>query len=128
MIAAVAALEQLFAEQRIALLTLHGSVVNRLSQAHDLDLAYLFEFGVDGDDVDVASAFINRYGDCVDLVPLVRAGAVARYGALMLGELLVERVPHLYANQQIAAFGLYCGEEPLRRALLKELAYGAATV
>mgnify|MGYP006999753335 FL=1 len=46
----------------------------------------------------------------------------------MLGELLVERVPHLYANQQIAAFGLYCGEEPLRRALLKELAYGAATV
>lgn len=70
-------------------------------------------------------AFITRYGDRVDLMPLDRAGAVAKFGALNYGEPLVERVPEMLARLRIAAFGQYRDEEPFRRAALERLAHGS---
>jgi len=119
------ALEELCASQHIAVLMLHGSVLRDAALARDLDLAYCFERGVRGDEFAVATAFIARYGDHVDLMPLDRAGAVAKFGALNYGEPLVERVPEMVARLRIAAFGQYRDEEPFRRAALERLAHGS---
>lgn len=102
-------------QQHIALLVLHGSAVTRPDTAGDIDLAYLPVFGTDVDHLEVVLAFLKLLPtDLVDLMPLHRADPVATYAALGRGEKLYEREPHLFAEQQIRAFGVYADTQWLR--------------
>lgn len=104
------ALEALCAEHDVDLLTLFGSARTRPDTAGDVDVAFSFLGGAKGDELDVINALLHRYGDVIDVMALDRAGAVASYSALCLGDVLVETTPDKFATRQIAAFQRYVDE------------------
>lgn len=106
----------------VELLVLFGSARHRPETAQDVDIAYAFRHGLTGDDLAVVNALGEAYGDALDIMPLDRAGVVARYAALGDGEPLVELVDGTFANNQMAAFGIYCDTQKLRDATLELLA------
>lgn len=116
------ALAAVCAAHQVDLLVIFGSAVRNPAKARDIDLAYSFTFGVVGDDLAFVNAMGEAYGDALDLMPLDRAGSVARYAALGPGKVLVELTAQKFANQQIAAFGSYVDTQPLRDEILERLA------
>lgn len=106
----------------VDLLVLFGSSRRRPETAGDVDLAYSFRRGVRGDDLAVVNALGEEYGDDLDLMPLDRAGAVARYAALGEGEVMVELTAEKFANSQMVAFGEFCDTAHWRAAELEMLA------
>lgn len=109
-------------EIHVDLLVLFGSARNDVESAGDVDIAYSFRYGAEADDLAVVNRLGEAYGDAIDLMPLDRAGSVARYAALGAGEVLVELTPQKFALQQMAAFGQYCDTQRFRDAALKALA------
>lgn len=105
----------------VDLLVLFGSVRQRPDTAQDVDIAYAFTHGTTGDDLAVVNALGEAYGDALDIMPLDRAGVVARYAALGGGEPLVELTEGTFANRQMAAFGEYCDTQKFRDAALELL-------
>lgn len=108
------------AQVEVDLLVLFGSARVNPKQAHDVDLAYSFRSGK-GDELAVVNMLGARYGDSLDLMPLDRAGSVARWAALSEGEMLVELTPSKFAVQSMLAFGMYCDTQWLRDRALVEL-------
>lgn len=106
----------------VDLLTLFGSARIDPVTARDVDLAYSFRHGSQGDDLAVVNALGERYGDWLDLMPLDRARSVARGQALSLADVLVELTPRKFATLQMASYGIYLDEEPLRARALEVLA------
>ncbi|NLE97342.1 MAG: hypothetical protein GX596_05060 [Propionibacterium sp.] len=115
-------LAQLCAELGVDLLTHFGSSLRDPGNARDVDVAYSFRHGHHGDDLAVVNAFGERYGDALDLMPLDRAGSVARVHALSLGEVLAELTPQKFATMQMASYGIYLDEAPLRARVLQVMA------
>ena len=115
-------LEALCDQLDVDLLTLFGSARRNPDSANDIDVAFSFRHGVDGDDLAVINALGERYGDLLDLMPLDRAESVARVQALSLGEVLVELTPGKFATLQIASYGIFQDEAPLRARILEMLA------
>lgn len=114
-------LAQLCAPLGIDLLVLFGSVRKRPATAKDVDVAYSFRHGYPGDHLAVVNTLGTEYGDLIDVMPLDRAGVVARYAALGEGEVLVELTPEKFAKTQMAAFGEYCDTQHFRDADLEAL-------
>jgi predicted nucleotidyltransferase len=104
------------------LLVLFGSARRDPDSAHDIDLGYLVDHERHADELEIANAFGEAYGDALDLMPLHRADPVARYAALGGGEVLCERVPGTFAARQMAAFGAFCDTQRFRDAALERLA------
>lgn len=109
-------------ELGVDLLTLFGSARLDPSSARDVDVAYSFRHGFRGDDLAVVNTLGERYGDVLDIMPLDRAGSVARVHALSLGDVLVELTPQKFATMQMASFGIFMDEAPLRARVLEVLA------
>lgn len=114
-------LAQLCAPLGVDLLVLFGSVRKRPATAGDVDVAYSFPRGYSGNHLAVVNALGSEYGDVVDVMPLDRAGVVARYAALGEGEVLVELTPEKFATSQMAAFDEYCDTQHFRDADLEAL-------
>lgn len=114
-------LAELCQKHGVDLLVLFGSARRRPESAGDIDVAYSFRYGIDGDDLAFVTALNAAYGDNLDMMPLDRAGTVARYAALGGGEVLVELTPEKFALQQMASFGQYCDEQKFRDAQLEAL-------
>lgn len=106
----------------VDLLVRFGSSVDRPESAGDVDLAYSFRHGSTPDDLGVVNALGERYGDALDLMPLDRAGAVAAYAALGLGEVLVELTPEKFATRQMSAFRDYADTQKFRDLQLELMA------
>lgn len=115
------ALAELCGRLGVDLLVLFGSVRRRPQTAGDVDVAYAFRHGYAGDELAVVNALGEAYGDALDIMPLDRAGVVARYAALGEGEVLVELTPQKFANSQMAAFGEFCDTQRFRDADLEAL-------
>lgn len=115
-------LADLCRELGVDLLVLFGSARLDTGRARDVDLAYSFRRGTMADDLAVVNALGTPYGDALDLMPLDRAGTVARHAALGGGEVLVELTPEKFATQQMAAFGLFCDTQRFRDRALEVLA------
>lgn len=96
-------LEAFCVARGIDLLVVFGSAVTDPESARDVDLAY--RSSTPGDHLDVTTAFLERFGDGLDIMSLSSAGPVAKWAALGGGRILVERVPDLFATLQMAAFG-----------------------
>ncbi|GAB3715203.1 hypothetical protein [Mariniluteicoccus flavus] len=107
-------LARLCADHGIDLLVQFGSSRNDPAQAGDVDVAYSFRHGVEGDDLAVVNALGEAYGDALDIMPLDRAGSVAKYAALGGGEVLVELTDEKFALQQMAAFGQFVDTQRFR--------------
>lgn len=114
-------LQRLCADLSIDLLVLFGSAVRHPDHAADVDLAYLPRHGAQVDHLEVVNTLQGTYGDLLDIMPLHRAGPVARFRALHGVEVLVELVPDTYATRQMSAFREYCDTQPLRDLALKVL-------
>lgn len=115
-------LEQLCATLSIDLLVLFGSAVRDSDRAADVDIAYLPRHEARVDHLEVVNALQSTYGDLLDVMPLHRAGPVARFRALHGVEVLAELTPGTYATTQMAAFREYCDTQPLRDLALEVLA------
>jgi predicted nucleotidyltransferase len=90
-------------ELGIRLLVAFGSALRTDgSEPRDLDLAAELDDGRDFPEV-VAQVIRWLRSDAVDLLDLRHAGVVARYEALVKGELLYEREPGTFDGQRIAA-------------------------
>lgn len=107
-------LHRLCDEHDVDLLVLFGSARRTPETAGDVDVAYSFRHGVDGDDLAMVNALGERYGDALDIMPLDRAGSVAAYAALGGGEVLAELTPNKFALRQMAAFGQYVDTQRFR--------------
>ncbi|NNG19204.1 hypothetical protein HJ590_06340 [Naumannella sp. ID2617S] len=114
-------LADLCAAHRVDLLVLFGSAREAAEQAQDVDVAYSFQHGAEPDDLAVVNALGEAYGDLLDIMPLDRAGSVARYAALGGGEVLVELTDQKFALQQMAAFGQYVDTQRFRDLQLEAL-------
>lgn len=115
-------LAQVCDELDVDLLVLFGSARTRPETAHDIDLAYSFRHGIDGDDLNVVMALIELYGnELIDAMPLDRAGVVAKYAALGGGDVLVELTPQKFARSQIAAFGQFHDTHHFREEQLRSM-------
>lgn len=115
-------LAELCAEHEVDLLVLFGSARRDPAAAEDVDVAYSFRHGTVGVDLAVVNALGEVYGDALDIMPLDRAGPVARYAALGGGEVLIELTEHKFALSQMAAFREYCDTQRFRDTLLEVLA------
>lgn len=110
-------LDEFCAAQGIDLLVLFGSSVNVPAEANDVDLAY---FSRNKSDIlEVTNAFLDRYGDGLDVMSLRDAGPVAKVEALGKGRILVEHVPDLFATLQMAAFGEFEDTRQFRETALE---------
>lgn len=118
--AASGSLARACAQVDVDLVVLFGSARTDPERAHDVDLAYSFTTGK-GDELAVVNALGERYGDALDLMPLDRAGSVARWAALSEGEVLVELKPSKFTVASMTAFGMYCDTQWLRDRALEEL-------
>lgn len=116
------ALAALCQEMGVELLTLFGSARTCPDSAGDVDLAYGFARAGAADELGLANALGERYGDLLDLLPLDRAGEVARYAALGPAEVLVELQPGGFAERQIRAFRDYVDTQRFRDRALQVLA------
>lgn len=114
-------LAALCAELDVDLLVLFGSARRDAETASDVDVAYSFRHGSVGDDLAVVNALGERFGDALDIMPLDRAGAVARHAALGGGEVLVELTPQKFATQQMFAFGHFVDTQRFRDLQLETL-------
>lgn len=116
------ALAQLCDEHGVELLTLFGSARLDPSRAHDVDVAYQFRPGATRDDLAVVNALGERYGDLLDIMPLDRAGEVARYAALGPADVLVELGGGVFARSQMRAFRDYCDTQRFRDLMVEVMA------
>lgn len=103
----------------IDLLVLFGSAVTHPADAHDVDLAYSGR--PTAPRLDVVNAFLHRFGDAVDLMPLADAGPVAAWEALGKGRILHEAVPGTFAMAQMTAYGIFQDTREFRRLALEVL-------
>lgn len=115
-------LEELCRQREVDLLVLFGSARRNPQTSGDVDVAYSFRHGVQGDDLAVINALGERYGDALDIMALDRAGSLARYQALGGGEVLVELTEGKFASQQMAAFGEFVDTQRFRDRVLESLA------
>ncbi|WP_166355618.1 hypothetical protein [Phytoactinopolyspora limicola] len=110
----------------VALLVVHGSVVqSRLDvEPRDLDLAFRGRIGARGDRVGLTNELIDagRY-DQVDLMDLGQAGSVARSRALAPDAVVLhEERSGIFAQEQIRAITEQMETRPLRMLDLKLMA------
>lgn len=116
------ALAELCDEHGVELLTLFGSARLYPERARDVDVAYQFRPGAMRDDLAVVNALGGRYGDLLDIMPLDRAGEVARYAALGPAEVLVELDGGVFARSQMRAFRDYCDTQRFRDLMVEVMA------
>ena len=110
-------LEEFCARLGVELLVLFGSALNDPEGADDVDLAYLA--AKDVSQLDVADAFLERFGDGVDLMDLRLANPIARWEALGPGRILAEQTPGTFAKQQMAAYGEWNDTREFRELALQ---------
>ena len=110
-------LEEFCARLGVELLVLFGSALNDPEGADDVDLAYLA--AKDVSQLDVADAFLERFGDGVDLMDLRLANPIARWEALGPGRILAEQTPGTFAKQQMTAYGEWNDTREFRELALQ---------
>lgn len=107
----------------IDLLVLFGSASTDASRAGDVDVAYArVRRAAAVDHIDVVNALGERYGDLVDVLDLDAAGSVARFEALRDPVVLFEGTPDRFAEDQLAAFGVYRDTQRFRDLAVQVLA------
>lgn len=118
-------LDALAEEHGLRLATLHGSAVAH-DDPRDLDVGIGFVRGTRGNLPMVITSLVGLVGiDAVDVMDVDRASVVARARALGHGALpLYERVPGLWAREQMAALGLEMELAPMRARQLQLMAEG----
>lgn len=110
-------LEEFCARLGVELLVLFGSALTDPEDADDVDFAYLA--AKDVSQLDVADAFLERFGDGVDLMDLRLANPIARWEALGPGRILAEQTPGTFAKQQMAAYGEWNDTREFRELALQ---------
>lgn len=115
-------LQALCRQHEVDLLVLFGSARRAPGTASDVDVAFSFRHGVDGDELAFVNTLGARYGDALDVMALDRAGSLARYQALGGGEVLVETTEEKFASMQMAAFGEFVDTQRFRDRILERLA------
>lgn len=115
------ALSTLCVEHEVDLLVHFGSSRHDPEHAGDVDVAYSFRQGVDGDHLAVVNALGERYRDALDVMLLDRAGSVTAYAALGGGEVLFELTEQKFALRQMAAFGMFVDTQRFRDLQLKQM-------